>query len=277
MNLWLAAFIALLCALAGVAAGLWFSRLKSWHWTIGYFIPLFFVLVYAVGYHVPGLMFTPPFCWLLMGLRKFAVFGFIATMVLTTPMSRLPQKRLRVLVGLLMVILVFFMAIFPFIAPMVDRSQLSRLHTNLDKNGICLQTTDYTCGPASAVTALRKLGLPAEEGQIAIWSCTSSQEGTPEDMLADALNREYGTRGLSATCRAFKSVEELKYVGPTLAVIKYGFLVDHWVTVLAVTDTEVILGDPLVGLQRVSYEEFAQKWRFIGVILERKAPAILGT
>jgi hypothetical protein len=125
------------------------------------------------------------------------------------------------------------------------------------------------CGPASAVTALRKLGLPAEEGQIAILSCTSFQEGTPEDMLADGLNRQYGGNGLSAKCRAFSSVADLKDCGLTLAVVKYGFLVDHWVAVLEVTDSEVVVGDPLAGLDRMSYQAFAQKWRFIGIVLQR--------
>jgi predicted double-glycine peptidase len=270
MNLWLAALVALLCALAGVALGLWFSRLRSPYWTIGYFIPLVLVLVYALAYHIPAIMFAPPFSWMMMGIKKFAVFGFITTMVLTTPLSRVPQKRVRILILMLMALMVFFMAILPFVAPMINREQLSRLHTNIDKNGICMQTTDYTCGPASAVTALRKLGLPAEEGRIAILSCTSFQEGTPEDMLADALNQEYAAQGLSAKCRVFKSVVELKQVGLTLAVVKYGFLVDHWVTVLEVTDSEVVIGDPLGGLDRLSYQDFAKKWRFVGIVLQRE-------
>jgi len=271
MNLWLAAFVALLCAVVGVVLGRWFSRLRSPYWTIGYFIPLVLVVAYALAFHIPAILFMRPLSWMLMGLRKFAVFGFIATLILTTPLSRVPQKRNRIMISVLMVVMVFFMAIMPFIAPMMDRKQLSHLQTNLDRNGICLQTTDYTCGPASAVTALRKLGLAAEEGQIAILSCTSSQEGTPPDMLAEALNRQYGAQGLSAKCRVFGSVAELKSEGLTLAVIKYGFMVDHWVTVLAVTDSEVVIGDPLGGLDRCSHEEFATKWRFIGIVVQRKS------
>jgi predicted double-glycine peptidase len=269
MNLWLAAFVALLCALAGVALGWWFSRLRSPYWVIGYFIPLILVFAFALASRDPAIMFLPPFCWLTMGLKKFAVFGFITTMVLTTPLSRVPQKQTRILISVLMAILVFFMALMPFVAPLIDRAQLSRLQTKMDKNGICLQTTDYTCGPAAAVTALRKLGLPAEEGQIAILSCTSYQEGTPEDMLADGLSRQYAAQGLSAKCQVFKNVAELKPAGLTLAVVKYGFMVDHWVTVLQVTDTEVVIGDPLGGLDRVSYADFAKRWRFIGIVLER--------
>ncbi len=152
---------------------------------------------------------------------------------------------------------------------MVDRNRLSHLQTRMDGNGVCLQETDFTCGPAAAVTALRKLGLPAEEGTIAILSCTSSQEGSPTDLLADALQKEYGKDGLTARCRVFKNISELKQAGLTLAVIKYGFKVDHWVAVLEVTDSEVVVGDPLGGLRRLSYDEFSKQWRFIGIVLKR--------
>ena len=270
MNLWLAASVSLGCALAGVGLGWWFSRLRRPYWTIGYFIPVGLVFLFAVAFHVPALLFTPPVSWMLMGLRKFAVFGFVAAMVLTTPLSRLPKSRDRILVVVLMTANVFFLSLWPFFASMFDRDQLARLETNIGRDGVCLQTTDYTCGPASAVTALRKLGLPAEEGRISILSCTSFQEGTPPDMLADALQNEYGKDGLLVTFRVFKNIPELKQAGLTLAVIKYGFMVDHWVTVLEVTGSEVVVGDPLGGIRHLSYAEFAGQWRYIGIVLKRR-------
>ncbi len=270
MNLWLAAFVSLLWALAGSGLGWWFSRRRSPYWMAGYFIPVVLIFIFIVAFYVPVVLFTPPVFWMMMGLKKFAVFGFIATMVLTTPLSRLAKRRDRMMVALLMAAIVFYMAIWPFLAPAVDRKQLAHLQTNIDSNGVCLQTTDYTCGPASAVTALRKLGLPADEGQIAILSCTSLQEGTPTDLLAEALQREYGKAGLKVKCRVFKNISELKQAGLTLAVIKYGFMVDHWVTVLEVTDSEVVVGDPLNGLGRIPYDDFSKKWRFMGIVLQRK-------
>jgi hypothetical protein len=45
------------------------------------------------------------------------------------------------------------------------------------------------------------------------------------------------------------------------------------VTVLEVTDTEVVVGDPLGGLTRLSYQDFAKRWRFIGIVLQRQRPA----
>src|SRR6266478_7129007 len=163
MNLWLAAAVALLCALAGVVLGWLFSRLRSPYWTIGYLIPVILVFAYALAFHFPTLLFLPPFSWLMMGIKKFATLGFVATMILTTPLSRVPQARNRIMIAVLMAVIVFFLSLWPFLAPMVDRRELSRLTTHIDKEGICLQSADYTCGPASAVTTLRKLGLPAEE------------------------------------------------------------------------------------------------------------------
>jgi predicted double-glycine peptidase len=61
----------------------------------------------------------------------------------------------------------------------------------------------------------------------------------------------------------------LKQAGLTLAVVKYTLMVDHWVTVLEVTDSEVIVGDPSVGLMRWTHEQFLRRWRFIGVMLKR--------
>ncbi len=94
--------------------------------------------------------------------------------------------------------------------------------------------------------------------------------GTPPDILAEVLKKQYGKDGLAVEYRMFKNISELKQAGLTLAVIKYAFFVDHYVTVLEVTDSEVIVGDPLDGLDKLSYEEFGQKWRFVGIVLKRK-------
>src|SRR5206468_11656971 len=119
------------------------------------------------------------------------VIGFIATLILTTPLRRLPNKRSRILVTVLMLWIVAQIALWPFLAPAFNHSYLASLKTNIDADGVCRQSNEYNCGPAAAVTALRSLGFPAEEGQIAILARTSSATGTPPDMLADALRDQY--------------------------------------------------------------------------------------
>jgi hypothetical protein len=270
MNLWLEAIASILFAATGSLLGYIFSRFPKPWWMIGYFIPATMIVFYRLALHFPAMAFVPPASWMMLGLKKFAVLGFVATMVLTTPLSRVPKKRDRWVVVAFMAVFVFLKSVWPFLAPLSARHQLEGLHTTMGRDGVCRQTTDYTCGPAAAVTALRKLALPAEEGHIGIRSLTSSTTGTDPDILAEALQDEYRNQGLSANLRVFKDLSELKRAGLTLAVVKFGFLVDHFVTVLEVTDTEVIVGDPLTGLDRLPHDEFLKKWRFTGIVLKRE-------
>jgi predicted double-glycine peptidase len=257
--------------LVAVAAsvGYAFSRLPKYHWLWGYCIPLALLLLFNFANHHPSILFTPPISWVMTGRKKFALVGIIAVILLTTPLSRLPKMRLRVLVTVLLGIYVLLESIMPFAAPIFNQKELAAMTTQINRDGVCLQSAGYTCGPASAVTALRQLGLPAEEGHIAIVSRTSMFAGTPPDVLADALRTEYAKLGLVVECRAFRDVADLKNAGLTLAVISYGPMTDHFVAVLEVTDSSVIVGDPLTGREYLSYQDFEAKWRHIGVVLKR--------
>jgi predicted double-glycine peptidase len=270
MNLLVDAIAATGFAASGALLGYWFSLLPKPYWILGYFIPLMLILIYGVAIHYPVLSFTPPISWMMMGLKKFAVVGFIAAMILMTLIPRLPRKRDRVAMVVLMIAVIFALTTWPFLAPAFNRNELAHLTTHINSDGICRQSTDYTCGPAAAVTALHKLGFPAEEGQIAILSYTSSETGTPPDILAEVLQKYYGKDGLIVEYRPFKSISQLKQAGLTLAVTKFSFMVDHYVTVLDVTDSEVIVGDPLSGLKKIPYDDFRREWRFVGIVLKRQ-------
>ena len=160
----------------------------------------------------------------------------------------------------------------PFFLPALVRNSLAALATKIDPDGVCLQQTSYTCGPAAAVTGLRKLGIPAEEGQLAIWTQTS-QFGTTPDAIAEALRSHYGAIGLEVRYQRFQQVADLNQPGVTLAVVKYDFMVDHFVAVLGITDQEVIVGDPLSGKTIYSCKDFAKLWRFCGISLKLNSNA----
>jgi predicted double-glycine peptidase len=270
MNPWVESCGVLLLAAGGMLLGAWFSRLPGPWWLLGYLLPLTVVASFALAIRMPAIAFTTPICWLIMGRTKFAVSGFVAAMMLTTLLLKLPKRCDRAAVMALMACVVCLISVWPFLAPAFNHKYLASLTTRIGNDGVCLQNTDYTCGPASAVTALRKLGFPADEGEIAILAYTSSTIGTPPDILADALQKRYGNTGLICDYRAFKNLAELKNAGLTLAVIKYNLLVDHYVTVLEVTDKAITIGDPLNGLTKLSPGDFNAVWRFEGVVLRRK-------
>lgn len=43
-------------------------------------------------------------------------------------------------------------------------------------------------------------------------------------------------------------------------------------TVLEVTDDQVVVGDPAHGLRTFTPQEFLNRWRFVGVVLKRSKP-----
>jgi hypothetical protein len=270
MSPWVEAIGVALLASVGMLLGAWFSRRPRPIWLLGYFIPLAMVCLYDAGNQYPALAFIPPVSWILLGRAKFAVFGFITSMLLTTPLSRLPRKRDRRVVGVLMLVLVAFVSVWPFLAPAFNQRELAALVTKMDSDGVCLQTTGYTCGPAAAVTALRRLGFNADEGQLAVLAHCTSFTGTPADILADTLQSRYGREGLKCEYRGFRDVAELKDAGLTLAVVKFNFIVDHYVTVLSVNDRTVTFGDPLNGLTTMSRHDFGDIWRFCGITMSRR-------
>jgi len=138
-----------------------------------------------------------------------------------------------------------------------------------DNNGVCRQTTNYTCGPAAAVTALGKLGLRADEGELAVLSYSSPVIGTLPACLTSALQDRYSADGLRCQYRRFESIDQLRNAGVTLAVVRDAFLLDHCIAVLDVSDDAVIVADPVTGRRLIPYEQFEKIWRFCGIVLQR--------
>ena len=168
-----------------------------------------------------------------------------------------------------MVVVVVWFSILPFLVPALIKEQLLNIRTRVDSNGICFQTKDYTCGPAAAVTALRRLGLPAHEGEIAVLAHSSPIAGTLPGCLSTALQNRYSADGLRCQYRYFDSLAELDNGGITLAAVRGAFLSDHCVAVLGVSERMVTVADPVLGRKLMSAEQFEKIWRFSGIVLKR--------
>lgn len=57
---------------------------------------------------------------------------------------------------------------------------------------------------------------------------------------------------------------------PAAVTIKYAQWVDHWVVVLAITESQVTVGDPIRGRESLPRQDFERKWR--GVIVTAGKP-----
>lgn len=199
------------------------------------------------------------------GRMEFAMLGFAVPMLFGTLICKFRKKTEKILVWLLICVSVTQSSFLPFLMPAFCLKKMKDINTQIDLDGVCIQSNSYNCGPASAVTALHCLGVVAHEGELAILAHTTMVTGTPTDLLRDAINKRFAEDGVHAKYRLFENVEEMDGIEPVIAVIKYSLFVDHFITVLDVTDTEVIIGDPLAGKCSMSKEDFCAKWRRTGI------------
>ena len=143
----------------------------------------------------------------------------------------------------------------------------------VDADGVCRQTTDYSCGAATAATLLHAYGVRSDEREMAELCWTNSFTGTDELCIARGLRRKLSGSGLEPQLE-IGTWEELRAWGePAAVTIKYRLFVDHWVVVLDADDEQVTLGDPIAGRLQISKEVFLELWRGRMVILRPAEPA----
>jgi hypothetical protein len=259
-------------AILGVLVGKAFSCLKRPYWMGGYFLSLALATLLILPRFYYPLHFLPLFNNLLAGRTRFVILCIAVTIGLVAPLDRLPYRLEQILVCVLMAIVIGWFSVMPFLAPALLRNSHASLRTTINSQGICFQTTDYTCGPAAAVTALTKLGIDADEGNLAILSHSSPIVGTLPQCLADALAKRYANLDLNCKFRPFDSIDQLRDADVTLAIVKDHFLADHCVTVLEVNRDNVVVADPVRGRQELSRKQFTDKWRFSGIAIKRRLP-----
>lgn len=269
MNGYIETGVVLSIVSVGIILGCLFAALGRPYWVIGYIIACIIIAILSLGRLCYPLNFIHPFDYILAGRFRFVLLGFATAIGLVSPMKRLPYRLERILVCVIMFQIVIWFSVMPFLVPALLKSHHASIKTMKSTQGICFQTTDYTCGPAAAVTALARLGIQAEEGNIAILAHSSPVIGTLPRCLLNALENKYSDNGLSYGYKIFKSVEDLKNADVTLAVVKESFFTDHCVAVLEVYDNHLLIADPTTGLKEMSFQAFAKIWRFSGITIKR--------
>jgi peptidase C39-like protein len=245
------------------------ARLPGRAWMWGWVVPLGILYAAAMGLNFPQFSFTPPLSWITGGWGRWIVVACTASMTLGTLISRLPKSRSHGVLWMLCGVVILRTAAAPFLSPLFTQGTLRSLITQVDGHGVCLQGTFYNCGPAAAVTALRRLGFAAEEGELALLCGTTCLIGTPDDFIADGLREKYGPQGLVVERRYVASIDELRGWPVSIAAIKYNSFVDHYVTVLGFKGDQIVLGDPLCGEDTRPVEDFVKDWRHVAILLRR--------
>ncbi len=268
--------LAVLVAIASLILGQRLSRARTRYWSLGWAASLLLIFSIGATHRWCELAFIAPFSWVGSGRSQFVTFSGAATLLLATLAPKLPHRRQRIWVFAFLGFCVSIFGFAPLVLPVLLRSHHESLETQFFKGGVCKQPDSYNCGPAAAVTALGWLGwlgwlgFEAKLGDLAIRALTTPLTGTPPDLLLHALEERYGAEGLTCERRRFKSVREIPKNGVTIVVVKLSFLIDHYVAVKELTENEVVIGDPLIGIVRLSPEELERRWRNTGIVLTRR-------
>ncbi len=270
MSALLESCVAVALAGVGAVAGLALSRLRRPWWALAYALPLSVVIAVRLTTLVPSVARMPLLAALSGGSAKYWAMSFAVPMMFTSLLRRLDSSRKRALVAALACAAVVLHGVGPLVGPVLCRERLEALETRTDGAGVCLQQTQYTCGPAAAVTALRRLGLDADEGTLAVAARTSPTNGTQPGDLSRALAKLYSDDGLRCEYESFAAARDLRGRCPVLIMVKLMPFIDHWVAVLEVSDSEVVFGDPTRGLIRMPHDRFEATWRARGLTLRRE-------
>jgi len=190
-----------------------------------------------------------------------ASLGLLAGVIQSTRES---WPRLKKLTSRLGVPALFAIILFgPYIKPLVRPLHLPDLPKGW-VNGVCLQSTISTCGPASAATLTRLAGKPIEEYELAR-ECFTSGKGTENWYLARALKRHGMQVEFQKTAT---NTDELPY--PAIAGVKLSYGSGHFIPIMGKEGANYIVGDPMVGSEAKSLAELREEYQFTGFFLTVK-------
>jgi hypothetical protein len=132
--------------------------------------------------------------------------------------------------------------------------------------GVCLQSTDATCGPSCAASLLHQWGLAGDEAALAAEAHTTAT-GTECWYLARALRR----RGL--TVDFVVQDPALPYPAPSIAGVRLGEA-GHFIALLGFDETgSYVVGDPLTGRTVMTAAELRVGYAATGFFLALAPPS----
>jgi predicted double-glycine peptidase len=259
-------FVGLVSAWASHAA----SKRGGRAWALVCGASLLILALLIPAFYSAQLSLSAPFSWFYRGMNKWFFLSAAFPALFWSLAAKLPQGRTARAVRWLSVVVLLRTGFLPAIAPLMSQAQVSAVETIIDPDGVCLQGTSFTCGPAASVTALRTLGIEAKENELSLLFGTSAWGGTPDDVLADKLRQHYKAQGLSVEHRYLTSAQELRQWPVSIVIIKFARYVDHFVVVLGIKDDTIRIGNPLLGVKEMSIKEFEDQWRHVAIGLAKR-------
>jgi hypothetical protein len=270
-NPWIETIVVAALAFVGLLAGIGISRRGKQAGVGTCFCVVIVILALGAGWLIPTNMDTPILFAMICGRARFALLAFIVPLALAAARPYLPYKIERQGVVILIALSTYVFAVFPFLGAAMAGGVLRELPVLYDSNGVCLQNTPYTCGPAAAATALRHFGLDVSEGQIAVLSRSCPLIGTSDYDLTRAIGQVVSGRPVKSFYGRWHELPGLTEHQVLLAMLRQGYWSNHCVLIVKMTDNAVVFADPAEGLITLSKKRFLDLWTGRGIILQNNS------
>lgn len=147
-------------------------------------------------------------------------------------------------------------------------SNNSNIRGEIAGNGICLQSTSYTCGAASLATFLNIYDVKTTEIEMAKLARVRPFMGTSALGVYWALRHKLEETSFGSKIKNISFDELKQFDKPSIITTKLTFLVDHVIVVLGYEDGKFNIIDPLSGKYSIDEKELQEKWRGVVIYIE---------
>lgn len=142
----------------------------------------------------------------------------------------------------------------------ISTTREHRLTGTVDAEGLCHQTSGYSCAPASAVMLLHRYGIAATEQEMAGLCATKSgstrMAGTSDSGILRGLRLKLGSRATPV----ISTPDYDRIPVPSLVAIQLTPTLCHCIMVSKVESDQVRVLDPLYGRGSIPREQFERTW-----------------
>jgi hypothetical protein len=262
---WLLFFVVLLLSAGGAGVGYAISRKGTRAAQVAIAIGLLFVVLRAVVRWSPAVEYALLPFDLYAIIHPWWAFPFAFLILgagaphMSTPGARRGVAAFAVVLYLVGVQRLWITATF----------DPQTVHGVVNRDRVCIQSTSYTCGAASAAMLLDQHGVGATEREMAELCWTNGLTGTDEFGVCKGLRAKLAGTGLTPRIVSSDWEDLRRRGGPAMATIYFELMVDHWVLVLEVKDDAVVLLDPIRARQTLPKAKFLELWRKTLVVAER--------
>ena len=192
--------------------------------------------------------------------------GFSAIIFFIVAYQNIQKKRSKkaVFIFTLFLIIYFLANSFLFLLPLNE----DEFKIIFIQDGVCLQSTGYSCAAASMVTFLKLYNIEATEYEMTKTSYTQAGRGADDLGIYYALKKKLEGSSFKLKIRK-ASIEELKEINrPVIISKKYSYLIDHVIVFLNYENNQFEVADPLMGITSIQETDLEKQWREIIIYID---------